>query len=274
MTDRLFTLASGRKVGVTSVGEPFSTRVVVMCHPMPGAGDFDPRPIVSRGDDVRILAIDRPGYGGSEPLRDGESTSVQARADDIAEFLTSTEMVDHVVGGPHYVAVGWGFGGAVALSLATRYSQLIASSAVVGLSEQALLRAKEDPVPKLVGGPPAPGAPTYSWDALGVGHDDPALGLPGVAEALEGMLAEAAAHGTTGFETDSAAAKDLSWAEELGTLSSPVTLIYGMDDPCTDSEPGAWLVKRLPHARIAKVKDGGALTIVSSWTRILERVMP
>ena len=274
MTDRQFTLSSGRKMGVTSVGEALSPHVVVMCHPMPGTGDFDPRPIISRKHEVRILAFDRPGYGGSEPLRDGESARVQARADDIAEFLTSTEMRPHLVNGPNYGAVGWGFGGAVALSLAARHPRLIARTAVVGLNQRALAHAREESVPEIVGLPPEPGPRTFNWDSLGIDHHDSALEFAGVSERIDTMLAEAAVQGTTGFETDAAAVKDLTWADELGEMTSPATLVYGLDDPFVDSDPGAWLLKRIPDARIAKVKDGGTLTIVSSWRRILERVMP
>lgn len=125
MTDRQFTLSSGRKMGLTAGGEALSVRVVVMCHPMPGAGNFDPNPIFSRNHEIRLVAFDRPGYGGSEPLGDDESTLVQARADDIAEFLTSEEMFDQTVGVPDFGVVGWGFGGAVALSLAARHPALI-----------------------------------------------------------------------------------------------------------------------------------------------------
>lgn len=274
MTDRQFTLASGRKMGVTAVGEALSVRVVVMCHPMPGAGEFDRKPIVSRGHEVRILAFDRPGYGGSEPLRDGESTLVQARADDISEFLTSTEMRSHLVSGPNFGAVGWGFGGAVALSLATRYPRLIARTGVVGLSQRALESAQGEGIHAIVGRPPEPGPPRFDWASLGIQHDDPALELPGVADRLHAMLAEAARQGTVGFETDLASVRDVSWANELNDLTTPVTLVYGMDDRFTDSESGSWLRGRIPHASIARVEGGGSLTIVSAWRSILERVMP
>lgn len=272
MTDRQFTLASGRKMGVTSVGEGLSVRVVVMCHPMPGAGEFDPKPIVSRGHEVRILAFDRPGYGGSEPLRDGESTRVQARADDIAEFLTSTEMRSHLVSGPHFGAIGWGFGGAVALSLATRFPRLIARTGVVGLSQRALESAQGQALPTVVGRPPEPGPPRFDWASPGIDRDDPALELPGLADRLHVMLAEAAKQGTAGFEADLASVKDMSWADELSDLATPVTLVYGMDDRFTDSESGSWLRDRIPHATIAKVEGGHSLTIVSAWRSILERV--
>ncbi len=274
MTDRQFTLSSGRKMGVTSVGEALAVRVVVMCHPMPGAGDFDPKPIVSRRHEVRILAFDRPGYGGSEPLRDGESAQVQARADDIAEFLMSEQMSRPLAGGPHFGAVGWGFGGAVALSLAARQPRLIARTAVVGLSRRAIENAQTQTLPEIIGRPPAPGPPAFGWDALGIDRDDPILKLPGVADRLDGMLADAAVQGTSGIETDLASVKDMSWAEELAELASPVTLIYGEDDRLTDSESGAWLRQRILQAKVARVAEARGLTIVNVWHRILERVAP
>lgn len=135
MTDRQFTLSSGRKIGVSALDEALSMRMIVMCHPMRGAGDFDPNPILSRNHELRILAVDRPGYGGSEPLREGDPSCDEAHADDIAEFLSSTKMQGELVNGPNFGAVGWGFDGAVALSLAAHHLSVIARTAIEGSTQ-------------------------------------------------------------------------------------------------------------------------------------------
>lgn len=272
MTDLSFTLSSGRAMGVTTLGEPFTTRIVVFCHPMPGASDFDPNPEVTRDAQVRMLAFDRPGYGGSEPLGDDESRSVQARADDIAEFLTSKRMEPELVGGADFGVVGWGFGGAVALSLAARHPHLISRAAIVGLSRKTLLSLQKKEVPALEGIPPAPGPRRFGWDALGISSDDPGVKFAGAQERLDAMLAHAAAQGTAGMDTDKEAIKDLSWIEELGSIRAATTLVYGLEDPATEAESGDWFRHRIPNARVARVRGGAGLVIVSAWRRILDRV--
>lgn len=274
MTDRQFTLASGRKMGMTAVGEALSVRVVVMCHPMPGAGDFDPNPIVSRNHGVRLLAFDRPGYGGSEPLREGESTQVQSRADDIAEFLTSQQMESQTIGAPNFGVVGWGFGGAVALSLAARHPKLIRRAAIVGFSRRVVWHAQDEPIPSILGLPPEPGPATFPRSALGIDHDDPGLAFPGVGDRLDHMLAEAALQGTVGIETDQTAAKDLSWSDELGSVSAETAFLYGSAGRLTNSVSGQWLRSRTPHSRLIRVPDARGLAIVSVWRQILEHVSP
>lgn len=274
MTDRAFTLSSGRKMGVTTSGNPLSRRVVVFCHPMPGAGDFDPNPLVTHDREIRLLAFDRPGYGGSEPLREGESTQVQARADDVAEFLTSPQMQEELVGQAHFGVVGWGFGGAVALSLAARHASLFDHAAAVGTSWLSLENAQNQHVASLVGVPPEPGPISFGWDSLGIDTDDPALGVPGAQDRLDHMLAEAATQGTIGMETDLAAVQDLSWAKELRGITASTVLTYGSDDRFTDAASGKWLKRRTRNVRIARVPGARGLTVISVWQRILDHVAP
>src|SRR5919106_868863 len=79
-----FVLESGRRVAVhrTTTGAAWiparggrshgaEERVVVLCHSAPGAGIFDPDPVQTRARNVRLLSVDRPGYGGSHPVAAG-----------------------------------------------------------------------------------------------------------------------------------------------------------------------------------------------------------
>ena len=63
MTHHIVELRDGRHVGVTGLGDPEADRLVLMCHPSPGAGGFDPDPPATSTAGVRIITLDRPGYG-------------------------------------------------------------------------------------------------------------------------------------------------------------------------------------------------------------------
>src|ERR1700712_1272998 len=91
MTDRVHQLKSGRGLGLSALGDPASRRLVLLFHPTPGAGGFDPDPQITGPWSVHLITLDRPGYGVSSPLSSAETPSVQARADDAAEYGTHAE---------------------------------------------------------------------------------------------------------------------------------------------------------------------------------------
>lgn len=78
----------GRRVAVQDLTSdaPADAPVVLLCHAAPGSGRFDPDPAATAATGVRLLAPDRPGYGGSDPERDRFAT-VDSAADDAAAVL-------------------------------------------------------------------------------------------------------------------------------------------------------------------------------------------
>src|SRR5687767_15678689 len=125
-----FVLESGRRVAVhrTTTGAAWvpargrsrgaEERVVVLCHSAPGAGIFDPDPAETRARNVRLLSVDRPGYGGSHPVAAGAWATVASAADDLAVVLDGLH-------GERAGVVGWSAGGRVALALAARRPDLV-----------------------------------------------------------------------------------------------------------------------------------------------------
>jgi pimeloyl-ACP methyl ester carboxylesterase len=80
------TSVDGRRLGVHVLNEG-TGRTVVFCHPAPGAGTFDPDPDATRARDVTLLAVDRPGYGDSDPIGADSWASVDGAAADIIAVL-------------------------------------------------------------------------------------------------------------------------------------------------------------------------------------------
>jgi pimeloyl-ACP methyl ester carboxylesterase len=267
MANRIVTLPSGRTVGLSTAGDPAAQRVVLFCHPTPGAGQFDPDPTITDRWGVHLMALDRPGYGAT-PADAGDVTpTIEHRADDLAEFLTSSEESAGQVGdserGPVGL-VGWGTGGMVALSLAARHPGLVNRVAVV--NTVAPHRVAFDPVTVT--------AAPYGLDSLSVRRDDPVFGKLGLDGRVERMLAEAGLQGDAGVSADRRMLADPGWAGELGRIQAEVRLIYGDADSTADIVDGRWYRRRIRRSRVVRVPGEGALTIASRWARILGHVAP
>jgi pimeloyl-ACP methyl ester carboxylesterase len=258
-------LKCGRRVAVhrtTTRGAWFSAeeRVVVFCHSDPGAGIFDPDPAVTREWNVRLLSVDRPGYGGSQPLATGTQPTVSHAADDLAVVLDS-------VGVERVGVVGWSAGGRVALALAARRPDLV--DRVVVLAAQAPgtdappVAAPEDP---------------RSGDALkllGAGAaDEDVLRADGVRGRLGDMLEAAFRQGVRGLATDLAASRRQAWDFDPEDVRADTLLLYGSGDRIADPRHGRWWQSRLPAAELEVVQGAGHLLVVPMWSRVLSHLVP
>lgn len=264
MANHLFELPGGRKIGVSAAGDPLARRLVVLCHPTPGAGGFDPDPLVTDRWGVHLLSIDRPGYGASEPLGEHESSSYEARADDIAAFISSSERTAQSVSGTDFGkigVVGWQSGGLTALWLAARHPHLVDRLALIDTP------SPENPLPIEPGGP-------LTLAQLGIADGDPVLDRPGLRNRLGRMLDEASMQGDTGLRADLDAQKDAISDETLGRITAVTKLIYGDGArPSVDAD-GHWFRNRISNSTSVTVRNGGTLSIVTQWEHILEHVAP
>jgi pimeloyl-ACP methyl ester carboxylesterase len=264
-------------------------RVVVFCHSAPGAGIFDPDPVETRARNVRLLSVDRPGYGGSHPVAAGDWATVASAADDLAAVL-DTLYVDRVG------VVGWSAGGRVALALAARRPDLV--DRVVVLATPApdsevpwIARDQRDAFERLRGLPPdvvhaelaerlgaiVPDDP-YSAEALwllgAASADEPALASDGVRIRLGAMLQAAFFQGSRGLAADIAGYCLQPWGFKPEAVEAKTLLLYGSRDPLAGPRHGRWWHSRLPDARLEVVPGAGHLLVVPTWSRVLSFLAP
>lgn len=264
MANHLFEVPGGRKIGISAAGDPLALRLVVLCHPTPGAGGFDPDPLVTSRWGVHLLSIDRPGYGASEPLAKSEDSSYEARADDIAAFIAYSESVAQSVSGTDFGrigVVGWQSGGLTALALAARHPRLVDRLAIIDTPSP----ANESPVKFSV---------PFSPDDLGITEDDPVLERPGLRNRLSRMLDEASLEGDVGLGADLDAFKNGMNGAQLSSITATTKLIYGDGGQASLDNDGHWFHNHIPHAASVSVRGGGTLSIATQWERILEHVAP
>lgn len=298
MADRLVALRDGRRLGVTAFGDPVAQRIVVFCHPAPGAGGFDPDPPVTSSWGVHVVSPDRPGYGSSTPLPDARRPTIARWADDLAEYVEFVVELARETGvAPvHQVGVvGWSAGGRVALALAARHPGLVDRVAVVAspapdaavrwippelaqltadlrelplpAAKQRLRATLQAQVPKDVAG----------VDLLAQGEADLALlERPGLRGRLQRMQQHAYDQGTIGFADDLLASADEDWGFDLEAVRAPVLLVYGARDTVVPSAHGRWYRAQLRRASatLTVVPRAGHLVIAPAWERILQHVDP
>lgn len=282
MATDVLTLTDGRRVEVHTVveGAP-GAGTVVLCHAAPGSGGFDPDPESTWDRGVTLLSVDRPGYGGSDPVRGEEWATVSRAADDLAEVLDRREI------GPVGVA-GWSAGGRVAMALAARRPDLVRRVAVLctpapddevpwipppqrdgleALRDLPAARAHEVLAEQL-----APVA-SAGLGVLGAAEADAAaLDRPGARDRLVAMIAEAFAQGAAGLAADIAGYCLRPWGFDPAEVRASTLLLYGADDPVVGAGHAQWYLARLPRAHHEQVPGAGHLLVIPMWRRVLSHL--
>jgi pimeloyl-ACP methyl ester carboxylesterase len=303
MANLTFTLQSGRKIGVTTLGDPIAEHIVVFCHAAPGSSQFDPDPIVTANRDVHIVAFDRPGYGSSDPLPFGTWPSIARYADDIAEYLHAMGRDESDIGisrPPKIGIAGWSAGGRVALAFAARHPELVDRVAIVGtpapndqvrwveqqlteLSDHLATLPADEAIEQLTGMLKSQedavlGADEDGDVPLGLLGASPAdadaLGRPGARDRLGRMLKDAFRQGARGVAADILSYTARPWGFEFGDVAAKTLVVNGQADALAGNAHAAFYSKALPDARVEMFPGAGHLVIIPAWERVLSHVAP
>ncbi|GAA3727473.1 alpha/beta hydrolase [Leifsonia bigeumensis] len=286
METTTFALGSGRVVGVTEFGNPEAEQVVVLAHPAPGSSLFDPDPVATSGRIVRVIAVDRPGYGLSEPLPEGEPFTIAQAADDVAEVLRSR-------GVERFGAAGWSAGGRIALALAAMHPGLVDRVAIAGTPapdgevpwipddlrgglEALATMAPADALMALTGQFDAlVGAKPTGRDLVGFlippGADEAML--PAAEDRLVVMLDNAVRQSNAGMAADILSYTVLDQGFDLAEVQAKALLIYGAKD-AIGGRHATWYQRALPDARVEMDPNAGHLVVVPHWDRMLSHLAP
>lgn len=288
-TTEFVTLDDGRTAAVHEAPGGGDS-VVLLFHPAPGAGLFDPDPKLTADHGVTLVEIDRPGYGGSQPLAADEWATVASAADDAVAVLDRRRY--RSVG-----VVGWSAGGRIALALAARRPDLVERVAVVATP------APHDEVPWMpadiaaavdaLRGLPAKDVhaamtqqlrdyvtmvvqnPEVGLEMLGRSDaDGPVLGRPDAAERFIDLLRAAFAQGSIGLVSDMAGYTLQPWGFEPADVAAESLLMYGSADPIAGPDHGEWWQRQLPNAHLEVVSGAGHLLITPEWESVLSHLVP
>ena len=229
------------------------------------------------GDDFRIIAPDMPGYGGSSAVQAGEAD--HAGPDAAGDAACRVAALLRSCGRPVHL-VGHSAGGNVALAIAMRRPDLVASLTLIEPVTFHLLAASGSADMRmyweieclagvvnaaLADGMPESGMARFMdfWNGDGSWARMPARSRAKLA-ALAGQVA-----------ADFAAAFDQDWpAARLGTLSVPVHLVMGLQSPVVTMRITEIIAEAIEHASLTMIADAGHMmptTHSAAINRIVER---
>jgi pimeloyl-ACP methyl ester carboxylesterase len=286
----------GRRLGVHVLAEGASGRTVVLCHPAPGSGAFDPDPEQTRARGVTLVAVDRPGYGGSDPVGEESWATVAGAAADIVDVLTALGLggAAGTADAPSVGAAGWSAGGRVALALAALRPDLVDRVVAIATpapdeevpwippEQRAGLEALRDAPAgvahralreQLAGLVPAD--PADALPLLGAGPADAdVLARADVRARLATMLEVAFTQGAAGLAADIAGYTLRPWGFTPAEVPAKVLVLSGAADPVAGPRHGTWYQRHLPDARYEQSPGHGHLLVVPVWKRTLSHLAP
>lgn len=275
--DSVVRLADGRSLAWASWGRQ-DGQPVVLLHRAPGSRLFDPDPEATAAAGVRLLTLDRPGYGGTSAVSDPWRRDA---ANDVVALLDVLEL-DRVA------LVGWSGGGQFAVEAAAALEDRVRSLSLVATP------APDEEVPWLdddmrglaeaVRADPVAAMPTVLQavsfiadhpDEMAASDPGPAdeelRNSPGVLDDLVTMMREglrAGPHGSA-FDVVTGSRRD---PLPLDRVRVPVQLWYGEED-VIGVEHGRWYAERMSDATLKVVPGAGHLLPLAHWREILDRAL-
>lgn len=282
-----FRLPDDRVLALDDVGDR-AGRPVVYLHGTPDSRlARHPDDGIAARLGVRLLAVDRPGFGASDASPGATRRSL---GDDLAHVLDRLA-VDQVA------LLGWSSGGLAALGAAPALGPRVATVTLVAAvppveayaDESVLaalgparrmfadLAAEDDPAPlaaelaSFLLPPALTGdlALEHVLEAAGALGREELARVPGAAEQLAVALAATVAQGPEGVEQD--LLHQLTAGVDLDVVTAPVRLVHGDADDVAPPAVGHWLADRLPAALVEVVPGAGHHLLFTHWADLLAR---
>jgi pimeloyl-ACP methyl ester carboxylesterase len=278
--DRTIVLRDGRQMAYSEWGD-LGGRPVVLIHGSPGSRLLCPDEEATVAAGVRLITIDRRGYGRSDPKPGG---TLLNWPDDYVEFTEQIAL-------PPCPIVGWSAGGRYAMALAVREPDLVP---VVGLAVSvgpinevpgafenlsdhdqevaALLRKDHGAGLATIQGDFQVWLENEGWESLFTESwgesDDRVLADPVTLAAQKALMREAFRQGTTGFEADEIEVFT-PWGFLVADIRQPVHIWSGGSDSMVRPADSIYLAASIPRTNLITYPDEGHLLPFRHWGEML-----
>lgn len=281
------TLTDGRVLCFDDIGGPDGAAVLYVHGTPDSRRARHPDDTLLAPAGIRLIAVDRPGAGGSSPDPTGTAGSF---ADDVAALAAH-------LGIERWAVLGWSAGAVHALAVAARHPDLVTAVGIVGGlppvaayahagildgatdDRRAVADLATEMSPDDVGELLAPLVAPWPCDLdlareyVLEGADAVRLqelqSVPGAIDAMAHGVVDAVAQGLDGLTHDIAlqvTPPDFNLAD----VRRPVTLWYGSLDRSAPPAFGRWIADQLPDARLDVVDGAGHCLLLPRWLDILQ----
>lgn len=281
--DRTIRLQEGRQMAYSEWGA-LDGDPVVFLHGSPGSRLLCPDEHATESAGVRLITIDRPGYGRSDPRPSG---ALVDWPDDYVELADQLHL-------PPCPVVGWSGGGRYALALGFRAPDLVTAIGVAGTPgpidqvpgalDQLSLEDRD--IRALLARDRAAGlaaiVKNFAWFA-GNGWksifaeswgdaDDSVLGRPEVLAAMKAFTLEGARQGPAGFAADEMA-WILPWGFAVTAIRQPVHVWHGASDVQVGPANADYFARSIPRVSRVTFRNAGHLLPIIHWAEMLDAVL-
>jgi len=282
-TDRTIELRDGRSLAFCEWGDLQGTPVILF-HGTPASRLFCPDEEATEAAGVRLITIDRPGYGRSDP-RPGRT--LLDWVDDYVEFAESIAL-------PACPIIGWSGGGPYAMVCAARLPDRVPT---IGLA------ASPGPVTEVPGAldelAPDDQLVAELWDRDRIAAmaeierqcqpwaDDPEMLFreiasadpddrdtqrmvgSGAVEPFQQMMREGARQGSTGWASDLVAAWLTPWGFSLTDITQEVYVWWGDGDRLVSRANTDYLATTIPRSKLVIYPGEGHSLAIWRWAEML-----
>lgn len=281
VVDAELELSDGRALGYAIWGDP-QGQDVLLFHGAPSSRMFAPDPAVTAARGVRLVTIDRPGYGRSDPRSGRQILDWPADVAHLADALDLQRfaVIAQSSGGPYALAC--------ALAMPERVSRVVLASCVVPLDELTpdlvgitddeqhlveLSRSDPESAAALI-------AESASWlleepdRFLSLPRPEPDARLlrePPVRQMFAASLREAVRCGLDGYISDEVLERR-PWGYRLGDVMLPVVVWHGALDGYIPQVHAETMARLLPNSRLRLDSDLGHGLVLARWDDILEEL--
>jgi pimeloyl-ACP methyl ester carboxylesterase len=277
LTDRFIQTGDGRRVAFVDVGDP-TAPAVVFCP-----GFMACRLTAQGAPGVRVVAIDRPGVGGStaQPARTVLDWPADVAA--VTEHLGIRRfaVLGHSGGSPYAAACAVRLADRVtALGIACGFAPFERADATNGMTKRMasavpilrrapwLAQIMTRPLPRQYRRDPAAAFERQFGRDL-PDADRRALADPAAKQLLLDAAIESTRQGPRGLAVELQLLFSRPWGFALDEIAVPTYLWYGSDDTLAPPSAGRYLAAQIPGARIVEYPDTGHMAVFTHWDEIL-----